>query len=68
MNDIELRDIIIKRCLECNDSCPRTWFNKTLDHKIICRCKCHDLTEVRNYDNNSDKNSVNLVSTQDLME
>lgn len=45
MNDKELRDIVINRCLDCNEPCPKIWFNKILNHKILCKCNCHAISE-----------------------
>ena len=39
--EITLPDLIVNACpLGCNQECSKTWTNKTIRHRIVCKCKC----------------------------
>jgi hypothetical protein len=37
----EISDLILCVCpLGCNEKCGRIWINKTIRHRIVCKCPC----------------------------
>ena len=37
-----LPDLILNACpLGCNQDCAIIWTNRTIGHRIVCKCKCH---------------------------
>jgi hypothetical protein len=38
-------DLVVNRCPVSCDDCKSIYLNKQILHRIICRCRCHSLTE-----------------------
>lgn len=36
-----LPDLIVNACpFGCNQECAKVWINKTIGHRIVCKCTC----------------------------